>query len=102
MVKHSKVKKQRTSQILFTFQFHAGVETFFKTTSRAFFARCDSDGTGGTSEAHVILFILDGSFEETLATFTRKDAVMESRNFVATNRTRAVDELLARNTRLGS
>ena len=88
-------------KLLVTFQFHAGVEAFFESASRALFAGGDSDRAGSSPEAHIVLLILDGSFEEALAALARKDAVMEARDLVTADRTRTVDQLLARNAGLG-
>ncbi len=84
-----------------TFQFHAGVEALFEPTSGTLFAGGDSDRAGGSPEAHVILLVLDGSFEKALAALAGKDAVMEARDLVAADGTRAVDQLLARDASLG-
>lgn len=84
-----------------TFQFHAGVEALFKSTGRTLFACGDGDGTGGATEADVILLVLHRPLEESLAALAREDAVMEAGNLVAADRARTVDELLAGNARLG-
>lgn len=88
---NQKIKKKWQQNHWRTFQFHAGVETFFETAGRTFFAGGDGDGTGGAPQAHVVFLILDGPFEESFAALARENAVVEARDFVAANRTRAVD-----------
>lgn len=77
-----------------TFQLHASLEALVESARRTLFPCGDGDGTRRATQTNIVLPILDSPLEKALAAFTREDAVMEARDFVSTNGTRRIDELL--------
>ena len=71
-----------------TFQLHSGPEALVEPASRALLPGGDGDGALGPAEADVVLLVLDRPLEEALAALAGEDAVVESGDLVAANRTR--------------
>jgi len=108
MAKHNKKIINNISRFLFkyksknTLKFHSCVKALFESASRALLPGSNGNRTSGSTETNIVLLILDGSLEKAFTALTRKDSVVEARNLVSTDRTRAVDELLAGDTSLRS
>ena len=90
-----KRKKNRLSNGLFsmcvlslTFQFHARFETLVESAGRTLFPGGDGDWALSAPQTHVVLLVLDGPLEETLARLAGENAVVESGDLVTAHGTR--------------
>jgi len=93
-----------------TFQFHPHLDALFKSASWTLFTCWNGNRTQPSTKTNIVLFVLNcqmhnycledehgisklnylnSSLEEAFTTFAREDSIMESRYFVATNRTGA-------------
>jgi len=72
-------------------ELHTHIEALVEAAGWALFPRGHGDRTTCASKAHIVLTILDGALEKSLARFTREDAIMEAAYLVTANRAGTVN-----------
>lgn len=65
-------------------------EALVESAGGAFFPGNNGDWTARASKAHIILSILDGAFEKSLARLAREYSIMKTTDLVAANWTRGI------------
>jgi len=82
------------------FQLHPHLKALLKPASRTLFPCCNCNWALSSSQAHIVLLVLDSPLEESFARLTGENAVVEPRDLVSAHRAGRVDELLPGDTRL--
>lgn len=78
------------------FKLHTHVQALLETTRRTLLPRSHGYRATRAPKAHIILAVLDGALEESLARLARENPVVKAAYFVSANRAGTVDQLLPR------